>query len=472
MISNSPHSTDLNLHALWQVLTLQAGYNTTLVILGVTLIGIASGLVGCFTLLRKRAMLSDALAHSALPGIAAAFLIATLLGYDGRSTPLLLGGAALSGVLGVLAVQALTTQGRIEEEAAIGVVLSVFFGFGILLLSAIQSIEDASSGGINRYIYGQTAALNSNDTIVLLTLAATILLITTLLFKEFALVCFDRGLAKQQGWPVEKLDLLLMFLVTLTVVIGLQSVGVLLVVALLIIPPTTARFWSQSLRANLILSAAFGGACGYLGAAASSLLPSLPAGAVIVLASGLLFTFSLLAAPNRGLIASALRLFNVRLTMVKVHLLRELGEGIEGLGSPEQAAIPSTTIKPKSIAQIRARSGISKTIFAITLRSCEKEGLLIRAGSELKLTQAGQARARLLAKKHKLWEEYLHTLAHLPESHLDLSADLAEHALTPELVAELEERLKQLDRSQPDLSQPDHSKTGAHATSSNKGGQQ
>ena len=283
------------------------GFNTLVVIFSTFTLGIASGYVGTFLVLRKRALLSDALAHGALPGLCLAFIIGvTYFGY-GRNLLALLTGAAVSGLFAVTVIQFLVTTTRLREDVALASVLSVFFGFGIMLLSIIQNMETGQEGGLNHFIYGQTAAMGINDAITMMVVALLVLVMGSLIHKELGLLCFNQEFADVIGLHTKFLDLVLMSLVTLVIIVGLQAVGMLLVVALLIIPPSTARFWTDNLKRMIILSAFFGGCSGIFGSLASAIFPNLPAGAVIVLVAGALFLLSFLFSPKRGLLVGICR---------------------------------------------------------------------------------------------------------------------------------------------------------------------
>ncbi|MCB0318444.1 MAG: metal ABC transporter permease, partial [Bdellovibrionales bacterium] len=232
----------------FKALTFQAGYNSNIVLLGTTLLGIAAGVVGCFALLRKKSLISDALAHSALPGLALAFIFAASFNLPLKSLGILLTGAALSGILGIVCVQFISKNSRIQEETSIGIVLSVFFGTGVVLLSVIQSMNTGKEAGLKNFIYGQTAAMLSSDALITLVVALIAICSTIIMLKEFVLVCFDEEFASVQGLPVSLVDLMMMSLVVLVTVVGLQSVGLILIVALLIIPAAAARFWTENLR--------------------------------------------------------------------------------------------------------------------------------------------------------------------------------------------------------------------------------
>jgi manganese/zinc/iron transport system permease protein len=414
-----------------RVLGFQAGYNTTVVLIGVSILGAAAGLVGTFAVLRRRAMMTDALSHAALPGICLAFLAAVWLDAGGRSLPILLSGAAVSGVIGVLAVQAIVQTTRLPEDAAMGAVLSVFFGLGFVLLSYIQTLGTGAEGGIAKFIYGQTAAMSSGEAWAIAAMAGFAVLAVTLLFKEFRLVCFDPGFARAEGKPVGLIDLAMMGLVVLVSVIGLRAVGLILIIALIIIPAAAARFWTERLSVMTVTAAGIGAASGYLGAGASALFPNFPAGGVIVLVAGLFFLISLLFAPARGVVASSLRLARVRFRIGTQHVLRAAFEALEA--EPGRAAVPVAALA-------RARSW-SPVWLGVLLRTLAWQGLLRRTRAGVVLTERGQRAALRLTRNHRLWEQFLVSHAALAPSHVDRSADFVEHVLSAEMIEELEREL-------------------------------
>jgi manganese/zinc/iron transport system permease protein len=420
------------------VLTFRAGYNTSVVLLGVSLLGIAAGLVGTFAMLRKRALMSDTLSHASLPGIAIAFLLAVALGHSGRNLWLLLAGAAVSGVLGVLTVQFIVRNTRLPADAAMGAVLSVFFGAGFVLLSYIQTLDTGDQGGIAKFIYGQTAAMTALEASAIAVVALLAAVGTVALFKEFRLVCFDPEFADAQGWPVSTVDLLMMALVVAVTVVGLRAVGLILVVALLVIPPAAARLWSERLTTVTLVSALFGGLSGYLGAATSAVAPGFPAGAVIVLVAGGLFLLSLLLAPARGVIAAGLRLTRLRLDVAVQHVLRALYESVER----GHVALD----RPIALGRLRGLRSWPRPWLAFVIRLLAWRGLVRTEPAGVALTPAGRTQALRITRNHRLWEQFLVSCADLAPSHVDHSADLVEHVLSPELVARLERELATLGR--------------------------
>jgi manganese/zinc/iron transport system permease protein len=282
-------------------------YNTLVVLAGCGLLGLAAGTVGCFALLRGRALVADAVGHAALPGVALGALAAAALGLEARALAPLLLGAAATGVLGVLAMQALARTGRVREDAAIAVVLSAFYAAGVALLSVVQATPGAAQAGLSRFILGQAAALRAADAWLAGAIALGCVAACLALFRPLAVTCFDAEFARMKGLPVGTLDLVLLGLVVTVCVAGLQAVGLVLVVALLVLPPAAARLWAGRLPGMLALSALFGAGCGVAGAAASALWPDLPTGAAVVLAGAALLLASVLLGPEAPLAAAARR---------------------------------------------------------------------------------------------------------------------------------------------------------------------
>lgn len=288
-------------------LTLQAGYNAALVAIGAGLLGVAAGAGGTFLFLRKRALVSDAVAHATLPGVALAFMVMVALGGDGRSLPGLLLGSAVTAGLGLLLVEWITRRTRLPEDAAIGAVLSVFFGFGIVLLTVIQTLSSGRQAGLESFLLGSTAGMLYQDAVVIAAGGALTLAVLVLLRRPMTLVSFDPGWAAASGVNVRAVDLAMMGLVMAVTVIGLKLVGLVLIVALLIIPAVTARFWTERTDGVVGIAGVLGGVAGYVGAALSASAPQLPTGPIIVLVAFGLFAASLLFAPGRGVAAAALR---------------------------------------------------------------------------------------------------------------------------------------------------------------------
>lgn len=425
-----------SLEDIVEVLLLQ-NYNTRLVVISTSLLGVASGLVGAFLLLRKRSLMGDALSHATLPGVAIAFAVMVAWGGTGKALPGLLLGATLSGVAGILTMLVIRNTTRLRDDVAMGFVLSVFFGVGIASLQMVQNIPGASAAGLESFIYGKTASMVKSDFLIIASVAAISSLVSIVLVKEFLLLCFDDAYAAAQGWPTLFLDIALLGLVTAVTVIGLQSVGLILVIAFLITPPTAARFWTHRLQPMLILSAVIGGVSGWLGASISALTPQLPAGAVIVLVAASLFLISMLFAPTRGLFPRFLRQRHLRRKVDRQHFLREAYELLE-----EQAGEKEVRNVSFPVALLRDRRTWTPRRFKRILKIARQEDHLEETPpGRLRLSEPGFGEAARVTRNHRLWETYLIEYADIAPSHVDRDADMVEHILGAELVRELERRL-------------------------------
>lgn len=277
-------------------------YTLRNIALGSAILGIVGGVLGSFALLRKQALLGDALSHAALPGICLAYIL------TGTKTPLiLLIGAGIAGWIGTLLILRIIQETRISEDAALGIVLTVFFGFGIMLLTFIQHSGHASQSGLDKYLFGQAATLVQDQVTMMAVLGGVALLIVGLLFKEFKLITFDPAFAATLGFPVDRLGVLLTLLIVVAVLIGLQTVGVVLMAAMLIAPAAAARQWTERLGAMLGLAALFGALSGVTGAMISISDSQLPTGPMVILSATAIVIVSLLFGKARGTVWEALR---------------------------------------------------------------------------------------------------------------------------------------------------------------------
>jgi len=276
---------------------LLSDYTARNVALGSSLLGVISGVLGCFAVLRRQGLLGDVLAHAALPGICLAYLLT-----NSKSSLVLLLGAAIAGWLAALALLQIVQQARLSEDSALGIVLSTFFAAGITLLTFLTKRGDAQGAGLDRFLFGQAAALIEEDVFVIAVLAAIAIGATALFYKEFKLLTFDALFARSIGLPTQALSVLLTSLVVVAIVIGLQTVGVVLMAAMLIGPAVAARQWTDRLGVMVALAALFGAAAGLAGALISLSAENIPTGPVTILSLTLIVVFSLLFAPARGLV--------------------------------------------------------------------------------------------------------------------------------------------------------------------------
>ncbi|NIK70210.1 MULTISPECIES: metal ABC transporter permease [unclassified Paenibacillus] len=307
------------MNTLW---TLLQDPNMQWILISCTLLGLSSGIIGCFSYLRKQSLMGDTLAHAALPGICIAFMLTGT-----KSILYFLIGAGLAGVAATFGIGWITRHSRIKHDAAMGIVLSSFFGLGIVLLTLVQHGGYGNQAGLDKFLFGQAASMVGSDVLTLSIVSLLLVTICYFLFKQFKLVSFDPGFAKGIGYPVALLEQLLMFLMVVAVVVGIQAVGVILVASLIITPAVSARYWTDRLGVMVVVSGLFGAISGASGAIVSSTGDSLPTGPLTVLAATLLFALSLLFGTKRGILVRR---------MVQQRMKRSLGYGYE-----EQAATAS-----------------------------------------------------------------------------------------------------------------------------------
>lgn len=426
---------------VWRLVSLQ-DYNTRIVLLGTMLLGLSSGLIGTFMLLRKRSLVGDVVSHAALPGIAVAFLTMEIVSPgSGRSLVGLLVGAWIAGFLGVAATVAIHRWTRIKEDAALAIVLSIFFGIGIALFTVVQNMPTGNAAGLHNFIYGKAASMVASDIRLIAQGAVVVAVVCVLLFKELKLLCFDEAFAAAQGWPVGTLDLALMALVVSVTVIGFQSVGLLLVVALLIVPPAAARFWTDHLGAMAVVAALLGGLSSLVGVAMSALFPRLAAGAVIVLVGAGFFTLSMFCGRKRGILPRMYQHWKVRRRVGEHDLLRAMFECVEPVIAAAGESLPGAYSRHScDFATLLAmRSWTPHRLRTLIAHALRKHLLQMDpSGTGYRFTGSGAVRAERAVRNHRLWELYLIHYADVAPSLVDRNADQIEHVLDPETVRQLD----------------------------------
>lgn len=276
-------------------------YTLRIVALGGALLGLIAGVLGSFAVLRRQSLMGDALSHAALPGVALAFLL------SGRELPALLFGAAVASLTAVGFIRAITTTTRIKQDAAMGIALTSWFAAGVALLSYIQSRPDAGQAGLDKFIFGQAAAIVQSDVDLIVRVGFVVFAVLALLWKEFKLITFDPEFASANGFHVRILDSILSMLVVAAIVLGLQLAGVILMVGLLIGPPVAARQWTNGLGRMVLLSGLFGAVAGGSGAAVSGVDVNIPTGPLMIVSSFVIVVASVLFAPGRGVMWTAIQ---------------------------------------------------------------------------------------------------------------------------------------------------------------------
>ncbi|MBX2963065.1 MAG: metal ABC transporter permease [Cyclobacteriaceae bacterium] len=414
------------MNALWEFLSF-SDPNIRYVALGSVLLTASSAIVGSFTFLNKKSLVGDAIAHAVLPGICLGFLMA------GTKNPLaLIAGAFITGWISVILVEYITNKTRIKEDTAIGLILSVFFGIGILMLTVIQKGGNASQSGLDHFLFGKAASLVGSDLITFSIVAITLLVVVFILFKEFSLLAFDKDYARSIGLPVKWIELSLTSLIVLAVVIGIQAVGVVLMAAILITPAAAARFWTDKITVMFLLASIFGAISGLSGAFISYTAPAMPTGPWIVIVISTLAFISFFFAPSRGVIGRYIRQARIRKTINDENVLKiiyQLGEENKNF------------FIPRLTDEIIRKRFYEKAALVKILKRLTRQGYVERTRNLWGLTEEGKNRAQRIVKIHRLWELYLTTHMHIAPDHVHEDAETIEHLLTPELEEQLEQLL-------------------------------
>ena len=365
--------------------------NTQWVLAGTLLLGAASGVLGSFVLLKKQSLIGDAMAHSALPGVCLAFLFT-----GQKSLPFFLLGAALAGLLGTFCIQGISRFSKTKEDSAIGIVLSVFFGVGIILLTYIQQQGAGSQSGLDSFLFGQAASLVRQDIILIAGISAVLLLLCIVFFKEFTLITFDLAFAKGLGIPVRFLNGLLASLIVGAVVIGLQTVGVILMAAMLITPAIAARYWTERLTGMIVIAGITGGVSGVAGTLLSTTMKGMATGPLIIISATLIFLFSMICAPKRGLAAKAIRLMRLR---------RRTSRGQVLLTIYEQYEKKDLCVTAESV---RKKRRLSPSLCLKVLNDLEQEGCIKCIENGVwQITSTGIEKGYHTALKQWMYEVYL-----------------------------------------------------------------
>ena len=398
------------------------------VVTGAILLTASSAVVGTFTFLRKKALVGDAVAHSVLPGICLAFIL------SGTKNPLILIiGAFITGWLSLVIIDAVTKRTKLKEDTAIALVLSVFFGVGILMLTNIQHSGNAAQTGLDSFLFGKAAALVGKDLIVFSIVAVILILTVTLFFKELKIIAFDSNYAKALGLPVKAIDLLLTTLTVLAVVTGIQAVGVVLMAAMLITPAAAARFWTNDVKKMTMIAAVMGAISGLAGAYVSFVAPAMPTGPWIVMIISAIALTSFFIAPKRGIFSRYFTQRKLQILIMDENLLKALFH----LGEKDE-----DMYKGRTVNEIIEKRYFPKNRLTASLKRLKRQGYLEKSDGDWLFTEVGRQKGQRVVKLHRLWELYLSTYVKIAPDHVHEDAETIEHIITPELEAELERMLE------------------------------
>ncbi len=398
--------------------------NVLYVVVGTVLIGMSTAVVGCFSVLRKRSLIGDAIAHAVLPGICIAFIL-----FDTKNPLVLLSGAFVTGWLSIVVIDFIVERSRIKSDAAIGLTLSVFFGVGMLLLTYIQHSGNAAQSGLDRFLFGKAAAIVGQDLKVFAGMSILLLLTVLLFFREFRFIAFDPDFADSIGLPSKRYEILLSSITVLAITVGIQAVGVVLIAALLITPAVAARFWTDDLKVMVVLAAIIGALSNIGGAFISYVAPSMPTGPWIIVFMLFLALLSILFAPKKGLVFKRLRQRNNFKKILEENVLKlmyQLDEQDNGFD------------KYRPITELMAKRDMGEKMMLNALSRLKKKDLVEEKNQAWLLSKEGLSEGKRMVRLHRLWEVYLTEYLRLPSDHVHETAEAMEHVITPELEKELE----------------------------------
>jgi len=397
-------------------------------LIGSILLGVTCGLLGSFIVVRKMALVGDALSHAVLPGVALGFL------WNMNKDPLTIFiGATIAGLLGTATVAAIKHTTRLKEDTILGMVLAGFFSIGICLVTMIQHLPTGNKSGVDKFLFGQAAAISAADVRLMAIIAAISIAAIVLFYKEFLVTSFDSGFARAVGFPIRLIHHALMLLLAFAVVIALQAVGVVLVSAMLITPAAAAYLLTDRMHRMLLLAATFGMLAGTAGAFFSFLGPSLPTGPFMVLGASAVFALAFLFGPRHGVVmrwwnhrSRSQRTKNENTLKSIYHVLEGREFQGEGVSLQELARRRNETADEAS----RQAAALSRRGFAT-----QDENLIF-------LTPEGWQKAWTIVRNHRLWELYLTRAAQIPADRVHDDAENIEHVLGEDVVRELERGLE------------------------------
>ena len=400
-----------------------------LALTGSVLLGVSCGLLGAFLVVRKMALAGDVLSHAVLPGVAAGFL------WNASKDPIaIFVGATIAGLSGTIVVSLITRGTKLKEDAAMALVLAVFFAIGLVLMNVIQQMPDATKSGIDKCLFGQAAALSGTDIQLMAAVTITTLLVVTVFYKELLVSSFDPVFAQTIGVRVLWVHHAFMFLLSAAVVVALQAVGVVLISAMLITPAATAYLLTHRMRGMLLISAVCGTVAGIVGAFVSFLQSNLPTGPCMVVAASTLFGMAVVFSPLHGVVP---RWRRTRVRERRIHRENTLKAVYQLLETQDP---PRAAVTTQELAGQR-RYSIKQS--AMDTAQLASEGLVVFEDDRktLRLSAEGQRQAESIVRNHRLWELYLTEKANFRPDHVHDDAELIEHVLGEEIVKKLEFRL-------------------------------
>ena len=396
-------------------------------LIGSILLGLSCGLLGSFIVVRRMALVGDALSHAVLPGVALGFL------WNMSKDPwTIFVGAVLAGLAGTAMVSAISRTTRLKEDTALGLVLASFFAVGLCMLTMIQNLPTGNKSGLDKFLFGQAAALGGDDITLMAIVTGVAVCLITVFYKELLVTSFDPGFSRSAGIPVALIHHGLMLLLAAATVIALQAVGVVLVSAMLITPAAAAYLLTDRMHRMVLLAAAFGVLAGITGAFLSFVGRNLPTGPLMVIGASSVFTVAYFLAPRHGVLArwwrhrtSAARTERENTLKAMYHVweqggFRDVGITLKSLAERRRETLEEAFRRTKNLASHRQATVQRDVVY---------------------FTPEGQQRAAEIVRNHRLWELYLTNSANIAPDHVHEDAEKIEHVLGETVVRQLERRL-------------------------------
>ena len=417
---------------LLKYLTL-ADPNVRYVAVAILLLGGVSGAVGTFNFLRKKTLVGETVAHSMLPGVLIAFIL------SGVKNPLvLITGAAISGWLSIWVVDYITRHSKIKGDSALAIVLSSFFGLGIVMLTVIQRTSGKEQSGLDHYIFGNAAAMTPEDSLVFGSISLIVLAIVFWHYFSLKAVVFNQDFAQSIGINTRWIEAIISFITILSISVGIKAVGIVMMSALLIIPPTAARFWTDSLSKMLVVSGIFGAVSGWLGAFVSYSYSSMPTGPWTIVIISIIAFVSMMFAPKKGVVFQRWSKLLVKRRMNEENLLKTAVQlEVRGQG------------KLFNRLSISSRQFFDQRLWNRTIKRLKRKGLIKRVHTGFTLSTVGRAIGAEIDRRHKIWEIYLQRRMQMSVHLVHDEADTMEHFLTPDIEDEILKELGLCSRFNP-----------------------
>jgi manganese/zinc/iron transport system permease protein len=403
------------------------------VVLGTALLSVCTSLIGTFTILRKRALSGDVISHAILPGICLAFIFS-----GEKNIVYLMIGAFTSGWLSLLLVDKIVQYSKIKEDTALAIILSSFYGLGVVLLKIIDKLPNyPDKAGLNNYLFGSATQIIQKDLINFGVVSIIIFIVLLIYYRYFKILSFDPIFAKSTGLNVPYLEFLLTSLTVLAVIIGIQTVGVVLMAAMLITPGAVALFWTKKLHFTLLLSTLLGIVSSWLGCFTSYFLTfktalgqeATPTGPAIVMFLSMFGVLSFFFTPKKGILSKYIKKVKFKKQIQMENILKSLYKNFD------------TKEESLCFNEIKSVSPLPKKDLKKSLALLTSAGYLTEKKGNFCLTEIGLNKGKRITKIHRLWELYLTNYMNIDAKNVHDEAESIEHILTPELEKSLEQQL-------------------------------